>query len=68
MAKRRSNRIEISLSAGEDPTLWRYSSLAEALQANTTALGALIAAGQPKPELPTNPEPVHHQVRRKEKV
>jgi hypothetical protein len=68
MAKRRSSRIELSLSTGEDPTLWRYNSLAEALQANTAVLGALIAAGQPKPELPIEQESVSQQVSRKEKV
>jgi hypothetical protein len=48
MAKRRGkSRVKvIPLTIGQDPSLWRYGSLQEALGANTDILSALIRAGQ----------------------
>lgn len=42
MSKRGRPRGQISLTTGEDPTLWRYASLAEALKANIDALADLL--------------------------
>ncbi len=48
MAKRRgTSRVKATpLVIGQDPSLWRYSSLQEALASNTDILSALIRAGQ----------------------
>ncbi len=48
MAKRRgTSRVKATpLVIGQDPSLWRYASLQEALAANTGILSALIRAGQ----------------------
>ena len=47
MAKRRRRRVKhIPLTIGNDPALWRYGSLQEALEANTSILSELIRAGQ----------------------
>lgn len=48
MAKRRGRKIKpIPLSIGNDPSLWRFGSLSEALQANTDLIADLIRASQP---------------------
>lgn len=48
MAKRRgTSRVKATpLVIGQDPSLWRYGSLQEALASNTDILSALIRAGQ----------------------
>ena len=47
MAKRRRRRVkEIPLTIGQDPSLWRFGSVHEALEANTQVLSELIRAGQ----------------------
>jgi hypothetical protein len=48
MAKRRERKIKpIPLSIGNDPSLWRFGSLGEALQANTVLIADLIRSSQP---------------------
>lgn len=48
MAKRRKRRVKsIPLTIGQDPSLWRFGSLQEALEANTGLLSELIRASQP---------------------
>jgi hypothetical protein len=48
MAKRRKRRVKsIPLTIGQDPSLWRFGSLQEALEANTDLLAQLIRASQP---------------------
>jgi hypothetical protein len=48
MAKRRRRSpITIPLTIGQDPSLWRYSSLGEAIQANVDTISDLIRASQP---------------------
>ncbi len=48
MAKRRRRRVKsIPLTIGQDPSLWRFGSLQEALEANTGILSELIRASQP---------------------
>ncbi len=45
MAKRRGRKPQsISLKIGNDPALWRFASLQEALEANTHLLAGLIEA------------------------
>ena len=47
MAKRRKRRVKsIPLTIGQDPSLWRFGSLQEALEANTGILSELIRASQ----------------------
>lgn len=47
MAKRRKRRVKsIPLTIGQDPSLWRFGSVQEALEANTTILSELIREGQ----------------------
>ena len=47
MTKRRKRRVKsIPLTIGQDPTLWRFGSVHEALEANTRILSELIRAGQ----------------------
>lgn len=47
MAKRRKRKPKtIPMKIGNDPSLWRYASLQEALEANTDNLARLIRAGQ----------------------
>lgn len=52
MTKRRKRRVKnIPLTIGQDPSLWRYGSVHEALEANTGVLAELIRASQtPQPE------------------
>ena len=51
MAKRRNRRVKsIPLTIGNDPKLWRFDSLQEALEANTGILAELIRASQPDAE------------------
>jgi len=51
MAKRRKRRVKpIPLTIGQDPSLWRFGSLQEALEANTGILSELIRASQPATE------------------
>lgn len=46
MAKRRGRKPQsIPMKIGNDPTLWRFASLQEALEANTHLLARLIQAG-----------------------
>ena len=46
MAKRRVSRNKIlPMTAGNDPSLWRYGSLAEAIAANTDLIARLIREG-----------------------
>lgn len=46
MAKRRGRKPQsIPMKIGNDPALWRYASLQEALEANTHLLARLIQAG-----------------------
>ncbi len=46
MAKRRGQKPQsIPMKIGNDPALWRYASLQEALEANTHLLARLIRAG-----------------------
>lgn len=46
MAKRRGQKTKsIPMKIGNDPALWRYASLQEALEANTHLLARLIQAG-----------------------
>ncbi len=46
MAKRRGRKTQsIPMKIGNEPALWRYASLAEALAANTHLLARLIQAG-----------------------
>lgn len=48
MGKRRGRKIKpIPLSIGNDPSLWRFGSLGEALQANTDLIADLIRTSQP---------------------
>ncbi len=48
MAKRRRRSpITIPLTIGQDPSLWRFGSLGEAIQANTDIISDLIRASQP---------------------
>lgn len=47
MAKRRGRKPQsIPMKIGNDPALWRYASVQEALEANTHLLARLIQAGQ----------------------
>jgi hypothetical protein len=47
MAERRRRRIKpIPLQIGNDPSLWRFASLQEALEANTHLISSLIRASQ----------------------
>lgn len=47
MAKRRKRRVKpIPLTIGNDPKLWRFGSVHEALEANTKILSELIREGQ----------------------
>lgn len=54
MAKgRRQSRVQaVPLTIGQDPALWRYGSLREALEANTSLLAHLIQAGQHEKQEP----------------
>jgi hypothetical protein len=55
MAKRRKRRVKsIPLTIGQDPSLWRFGSVHEALEANIGILSELIRASQPvdQPEEP----------------
>lgn len=46
MAKRRGQKPKaIPMKIGNDPSLWRFASLQEALEANTHLLARLIQAG-----------------------
>ena len=46
MAKRRGRKPQsIPLKIGNDPALWRFASLQEALEANTHLLARLIQTG-----------------------
>ena len=46
MAKRRGRKpTSIPMKIGNDPALWRFASLQEALEANTHLLARLIQAG-----------------------
>jgi hypothetical protein len=46
MAKRRGRKPQsIPMKIGNDPALWRYASVQEALEANTLLLARLIQAG-----------------------
>jgi hypothetical protein len=48
MAKRRRRSTKsIPLTIGQDPSLWRFGSLQEALEANTDIISDLIRASQP---------------------
>ncbi len=42
MSKRGRPKSQISLTTGEDHTLWRYASLAEALKSNVDVLADLL--------------------------
>ncbi len=47
MAKRRRRSTKsIPLTIGNDPSLWRFGSLGEAIQANTDIISDLIRASQ----------------------
>lgn len=47
MVKRRKRTTKhIPLTIGQDPTLWRYASLQDALAANCAVIAQLIQAGQ----------------------
>ena len=47
MAKRRGRKPKsIPMKVGNDPSLWRYASLEEALEANTELVARLIQAGK----------------------
>ena len=47
MAKRRKRTTkQFPLTIGNDPTLWRYASLQEALAANCDSIAQLIQAGK----------------------
>lgn len=46
MAKRRGRKPQsIPMKIGNDPALWRYASVQEALESNTHLLARLIQAG-----------------------
>ncbi|MBZ0298194.1 MAG: hypothetical protein K8J31_00535 [Anaerolineae bacterium] len=46
MAKRRGRKPQsIPMKIGNDPALWRFASLQEALEANTHLIARLIQAG-----------------------
>lgn len=47
MAQRRTRKTKsIPLKIGNDPALWRYASMQEALEANTDLIARLIRAGR----------------------
>ncbi len=47
MAKRRGRKPQlIPMKVGNDPSLWRFASLQEALEANVDLVARLIAAGE----------------------
>lgn len=47
MAQRRTRKTKsIPLKIGNDPALWRYASVQEALAANTDLIARLIRAGR----------------------
>ncbi len=53
MKKRGRPHSKIHLSTGNDPSLWKYKSLSEAISANVDVLAALIAVNmQPTDETP----------------
>ena len=60
MAKRRKRRVKsIPLTIGQDPSLWRFGSLQEALEANTDLLAQLIRASQPVAQSEEAVSPAH---------
>ena len=60
MAKRRKRRVKsIPLTIGQDPSLWRFGSLQEALEANTDLLAQLIRASQPVAQPEESVSPAH---------
>lgn len=57
MAKRRGRKPKsIPMKIGNDPSLWRYASLQEALEDNTNHIARLIQAGkeQAQKDAPTD--------------
>lgn len=47
MTKQRKSRVQsIPMTVGNDPSLWRYASLQEALSANTHLLSQMIQEGR----------------------
>lgn len=46
MTKRRGRKVKFHLTIAEDPSLWRYESVQEALMANTGILSRLIGPGE----------------------
>ena len=53
MAKRRGRKVHFNLSVSQDPTLWRFDNIQEALRANIDVLSRLIHAGEAQPEAET---------------
>ncbi|MBZ0308719.1 MAG: hypothetical protein K8I82_21810 [Anaerolineae bacterium] len=49
MAKRRPARKKMTLTIGEDPAVWRYASLAEAMLASQAVLAQLITSEDSPP-------------------
>jgi hypothetical protein len=61
MAKRRGRKPQsIPMKIGNDPALWRYASVQEALEANTHLLARLIQAGAEVAGGTREPDAVHH--------
>jgi hypothetical protein len=47
MTRRRPSQVvPIPLTVGQDPSLWRYSSVQEALATNITIIAEMIRAGE----------------------
>ena len=56
--KRGPKQKTYPLQVAQDPKLWRYDSLADALAANVEYLARAIRVGEEEPALPaTDPEP-----------
>lgn len=61
MAKRRGRKPQsISMKIGNDPALWRYTSVQDVLEANTHLLARLIQAGAEQALVSRQPSETGH--------